>query len=280
MKIALILVALVALVAFMAVLVRLSESSFAFFPIAGETTTPLEFGLPYETISIATGDGEQLRAWAIAPAAESVAERHYVRDERRARIVYFHGNGGNLSNWAPILAGITRQGYSVLAFDYRGYGKSTGYPSERGLYRDVDAVVKHFLEGPQRGVPVVYWGRSLGAAMAAYAATVRAPDGLILESAFPDGRALVRSSPPMAILSLFSTYRFPAAQFMQRVRAPVLMMHGDGDSVVPFGLGQALFETIHEPKRFFTIRGGDHNDAAPRDPRAYWEAVGEFVAAL
>jgi fermentation-respiration switch protein FrsA (DUF1100 family) len=116
--------------------------------------------------------------------------------------------------------------------------------------------------------------------MAAYAATVRAPDGVILESAFPDVRALVRSSPPLAILSLFSSYRFPAARFMQRVRAPVLMMHGDRDSVVPFGQGQALFETIHEPKRFFTIVGGDHNDITPHEPRAYWEAVGEFVAAL
>jgi fermentation-respiration switch protein FrsA (DUF1100 family) len=84
----------------------------------------------------------------------------------------------------------------------------------------------------------------------------------------------------MAVLSLFSTYRFPAARFMQRVSAPVLMMHGDRDSVIPFGQGQALFEKISGPKRFFTIRGGDHNDVAPRDPRAYWEAVGEFVAAL
>src|SRR5207249_934320 len=207
--------ALIMLVVVIALLVRLSEPSFAFFPLAGETMTPNDFGIPHQPLSIATDDGEQLRAWAMAHAAP------------HAQIVYFHGNGGNLSIWTPVLAGIARRGYSVLAFDYRGYGTSTGHPSERGLYRDVDAIVKRFWEGPRQDAPVVYWGRSLGATMAAYAATMRAPDGLILESAFPDVRTLVRISPPMALLSLFSTYRFPAAEFMQRVRAPVLVMHGD-----------------------------------------------------
>jgi fermentation-respiration switch protein FrsA (DUF1100 family) len=84
----------------------------------------------------------------------------------------------------------------------------------------------------------------------------------------------------MAVLALFSSLRFPAAEFMQHVRAPVLMMHGDQDSVIPFSQGQALFAKVPGPKRFFTIRGGDHNDAAPPDPRAYWDAVAEFVAGL
>jgi hypothetical protein len=265
MKLALTLIAVGALIG---LVIRLTESSFAFFPLAGETTTPNDFGIPHQTLSIATGDGERLGAWAMVHAAP------------HAQIVYFHGNGGNLSIWTPILAGIARQRYSVLAFDYRGYGKSSGYPSERGLYRDVDAVVKRFWAGARQDVPVVYWGRSLGATMAAYAATIRPPDGLILESAFPDVRTLVRSSPPMAVLSWFSTYRFPAVEFMRRVTVPVLVMHGDRDSVIPFGQGQALFEKIPGPKRFFTIRGGDHNDVAPSDPHTYWEAVDGFVSGL
>jgi uncharacterized protein len=261
-------VASIAVVILIALLVRLNESGLAFFPLAGETTSPHDFGIPHQTLSIATEDGEQLRAWAMVHAAP------------HAQIVYFHGNGGNLSIWAPILTGVARQGFSILAFDYRGYGSSTGRPSERGLYRDVDAIVKQFWEGPRQHVRVVYWGRSLGATMAAYAATIHPPDGLILESAFPDVRTLVRFWPLMAVLSWFSSYRFPAAEFMQRVQAPVLVMHGDRDSVIPFGQGQALFETIPGPKRFFTIRGGDHNDAAPPDPRAYWDAVTAFVAGL
>ena len=252
----------------LALLVRLFEPRFAFFPVVGETVTPHQFGIKHDSLSIATQDGEQLRGWALVHAAP------------RAYIVYFHGNGGNLSGWAPIVAGIARQGYSVLAFDYRGYGNSTGRPTEYGLYRDVDAVVERFWSGSPQHVPVVYWGRSLGAAMAAYAATVRAPDGLILESGFPDARSLVGTSLPLAFLALFSTYRFPCAAFLQRVSVPVLVMHGDNDRVVPIGQGGALFERIAGPKRFVTIRGGDHNDLTPPDPPAYWQAVDGFVAGL
>lgn len=304
--------ALIVLLVVITLLVRLVESRFAFFPLAGETVTPNQFGIPHETLTIATDDGEQLRGWAIdahgpadhlrpdsAVPASSRSRRsasreggqgyggqeagHDVPVGPRARIVYFHGNGGNLSIWAPILAGIARQGYAVIAFDYRGYGNSTGRPTERGLYRDVDAVLERFWSGSPPKIPVVYWGRSLGATMAAYAATIRPPDGLILESAFPDVRTLARRSPPMAVLSLFSTYRFPTADFLQRGKTPgvpVLVMHGNEDRIVPIGQGRALFEKIPGPKRFFTIRGGDHNDMAPRDAHAYWEAVDGFLAGL
>jgi fermentation-respiration switch protein FrsA (DUF1100 family) len=246
-------------------LVRAVESQFAFFPQAGETTTPRQFGVQYEVLSIATDDGQQLSGWSLG-----------VQDPR-AHIVYFHGNGGNLSIWAPILAGVARQGYSVVAFDYRGYGNSTGHPTERGLYRDADAILKHFWRGPAKDKPVVYWGRSLGGAVAAYAATVRAPDRLILESAFPDVQAVIGRSLPLALLLPFSTYRFPAAAFLQKIAVPVLVMHGDRDGVIPFPLGRALFEGIPGVKQFVTIQGGDHNDVAPRDPGVYWTAVETFI---
>jgi fermentation-respiration switch protein FrsA (DUF1100 family) len=116
--------------------------------------------------------------------------------------------------------------------------------------------------------------------MAAYAATVRPPDGLILESAFPDVLTLLRTSPPMALFARLSSYRFPTASFMQAVRTPVLVMHGDSDRVIPFEQGQALFERIPGRKRFVTIRGGDHNDSSPPDERAYWDAVNGFVSGL
>jgi uncharacterized protein len=247
---------------------RLLEPRAAFFPSAGETTTPLDFGVPYEPWSIPTRDGETLRAWSL------------LNPSGRAHVLYFHGNGGNLSVWAPILASVARRGYSVVAIDYRGYGTSTGRPSERGLYRDVEAVVDRFWSQAPRDTPVVYWGRSLGGAMAAYAATIRPPDGLILESTFPDVRSLVRSSPLLAVLALLSSYRFPCAEFMEQVKRPALVIHGDRDSVIPFGQGRALFDRITGPKRFFTIHGGDHNDLEPPDPADYWRVVGDFVASL
>jgi fermentation-respiration switch protein FrsA (DUF1100 family) len=254
--------------AVVALLVRVFESRFAFFPSAGETVTPREFGVEYEALSVTARDGPRLQAWALQHPAP------------RALVVYFHGNGGNLSVWAPILTGIASQGYSVLAFDYRGYGLSTGRPTESGLYRDVDAVVERFWSGSQPSDPVVYWGRSLGVAMAAYAATRRAPDGLILESGFPDVWSLVRSVPPLMLFAPFSTYRFPSAGFLEHVTAPVLVLHGDNDRIIPIAQGRALFRRITGPKQFVTIHGGDHNDLAPPDPRAYWEAVSAFIASL
>jgi fermentation-respiration switch protein FrsA (DUF1100 family) len=197
-----------------------------------------------------------------------------------ANVVYFHGNGGNLSNWAPILAGIVRHGYSVLAFDYRGYGLSSGRPTELGLYHDTGIVVQRAWSDSLPALPTIYWGRSLGGTMAAYAATVRPPDGIILESSFPDARAVVRGSTAMVILSLFATYRFPTAEFANRAKRPVLVLHGNRDSVISFSLGQELFERLAGPKQFVVIEGGDHNDAAPRDGETYWGAVERFVESL
>jgi fermentation-respiration switch protein FrsA (DUF1100 family) len=262
-------VVVVVLIVAVAALVRLLESRFAFLPSAGDTPPPSEPGVRITAWSVATRDGERLQGWSLEP------------ESPRATVVYFHGNGGNLSVWAPILVGLARHRFAVVAFDYRGYGASTGRPTEQGLYRDVEAVVERLRTLPRRLLPVVYWGRSLGTAMAAYATTVAAPDGVILESGFPDARSVARTSPVLAVLAVFSSYRFPTAEFMRRSAAPPpsIVMHGDSDSVVPFELGRSLFASIKEPKTFMTIRGGDHNDAVPADP-AYWPQVDRFVAGL
>src|SRR5262249_48390572 len=155
---------------------------------------------------------------------------------------------------------------------------STGNPSEKGLYRDADAFVRAMWTDGDPRTPTIFWGRSLGTAVAAYAATIRRPDGLVIESGFPDGRAVVRDSLLFRFLSLFATYRFPTADFVNRARVPVLQMHGDRDSVIPFTVGQELFDRIEGPKQFLTIAGGDHNDEAPRDEAAYRGAIDRFVA--
>src|SRR4051812_36446328 len=184
----------------------------AFFPFTGETETPREYGVPFDAVTIRTSDGEQLRAWRMHATSP------------RARIHYFHGNGGNLSNWTPILAAIVKRGYSVAAIDYRGYGVSTGRPTERGLYRDADAFVRAVWTDAGAPIPTIFWGRSLGAAVAAYASTARKPDGLILESGFPTARSTVRGSPILLGLSVFASYRFPTAEYASRAQVPVLQM--------------------------------------------------------
>ena len=250
------------------VAVRALEPSFAFFPARGEDDTPAAYRIPFTAATLETADRERVHLWSL------------VHPDPIAVVVYFHGNGGNLSVWAPILAGVYEHRLTVHAVDYRGYGKSTGRPSERGLYRDVDAVVRWAAERVAPGVPVIYWGRSLGATMASYAATVRRPDGIVIESGFPDARAVLRGAPPIAFLALFSSYRFPTARFLAQVDCPVLVLHGDADSVVPYALGRQLFEGLRRSKEFVTIRGGDHNDLRPADPQAYWRAVEQFVVRM
>jgi fermentation-respiration switch protein FrsA (DUF1100 family) len=252
------------------VIVRWLEPRFAFFPRAGEDATPRDFGIEFEPVSISTRDGERLHGWWLKPPSP------------RASILYFHGNGGNLSMWAPILAGIAKRGFTLFAFDYRGYGVSTGRPTEQGLYRDVDAALDQFATRVPADRPRLYWGRSLGVVMAAYAATIHAPDGVILESGFPSARSLLRGSPLLFVLSSFASYRFPAASFLQARTSPtpVLVLHGDRDHIVPIDHGRALFEAVPQPKQFVTISGGDHDDPTPADPATYWQSVDAFISHL
>lgn len=243
------------------------EARLAFFPFKGLDETPRDRGIPYEDHRVTTADGETLHGWVLPHPSPA------------AQVLYFHGNGGNLSIWLAILEGLRRRGIAVVAFDYRGYGQSTGSPSERGLYRDTDAILDRFWGRVHRpGSPVIYWGRSLGGTLAAYAATKRAPDGLVLEGSFPSVRALVRTNLVMAVLGWFSSYRFPTADLMAGVNRPVLVIHGDADSVIPFRLGEQLFSTLRGPKHFHRIAGGDHNDASPAEPDDYWNAVKRFIA--
>jgi fermentation-respiration switch protein FrsA (DUF1100 family) len=255
-------------IAALAALVRAVQPRMAFFPTCGESATPAELRIPFEATTIRTRDGERLHAWLLP------------QERPRAFVLYFHGNGGNLSIWLPVLAGVHREGYAVAAIDYRGYGESSGRPSERGLYTDVEAALEWGATLQLTEVPILFWGRSLGATMAAYAATKTRPAGLILESGFPTARSVFRDSTLLLVLSVFSSYRFPTARYAQRAGCPVLVMHGDADRVIPFSNGRALFEALPEPKRFEIIPGADHNDLVPPDAQRYWAGVSEFVATL
>jgi uncharacterized protein len=253
----------------LAAFVRLVEPRLAFYPFPGEQVATDTLGAPIEAHTVTTADGERLRVWRLR------------RESPRAQVTYFHGNGGNLSVWSDVLVGLWQRGLDVVALDYRGYGVSTGRPSESGLYRDVDATLDAVHKGLRvANVPLVYWGRSLGATFAAYAAGRRQPDGVVLEAAFPSARAVLESSPLFWALSWFGSYRFPTAHWMRSVQCPVLVLHGDRDSVIPYRLGQRLFETLEEPKRFVTIAGGDHNDPLPPSGSTYWTALDEFLASL
>lgn len=246
------------------------EPRMAFFPTRGVQETPGAGGVPYRDVTIETADGESLHAWWLE------------RQAPRAQVVFFHGNGGNLSLWLDILLEMWRREFSVLAVDYRGYGASSGRPSERGLYRDAEAALHLFdRELRQRGAPVIYWGRSIGAPVAAHAATRVAPDGLVLETPMPEVRALLRTNPILWSLSFLSSYRFPTTELLQAYDGPLLVVHGDADSIVPFDAGKAVYERAPTAaKAFVNITGAYHNDLHLANPEFYWAAIDRFVVSL
>lgn len=248
---------------------RWLQPRMAFVPTRGVQATPAAAGLPFSELKIGTADGETLHGWWIEHPSP------------RAQVIYWHGNGGNLSLWLPVLADLRRRGFSVMAVDYRGYGASTGTASERGIYRDAEAATAYFAQYLRReGTPTIYWGRSLGCAVASYAVRHAPAEGLILESPFPDVRALFARNPIMLGLSLFSSYRFSTAQHLEDYRAPLLVIHGDADSIIPFRAGREVFERAPGPAKTFAVLGGaDHNDVHTDHP-AYWPAIDRFVASL
>ncbi|MFQ5929276.1 MAG: alpha/beta hydrolase [Acidobacteriota bacterium] len=247
-------------------LVVVLEPRLTFLPIRGLYRSPADVGIPFQEITIRTADGEKVYSWLLE------------HPESTVEVLFFHGNGGNLSLWQDFLIGLYHHSLSVFALDYRGYGKSTGSPTEEGLYRDTEALVGHFWDKVHRlDHKVIYWGRSLGGSIAAFATTIRKPDGLILEGSFPSKQSLLNHYPVLKILGIFSKYRFPTTEFLDGLSRPVLIIHGDQDSVIPFKEGQKLFEQLKTEKYFHTLPGANHNDLHLVDPKSYWESITQFI---
>jgi uncharacterized protein len=247
-------------------LVVLVQARMAFFPLPGIQRTPAAAGIAYEDVRIVTSDGVTLHGWWMEHPSP------------RAQVIYWHGNGGNLSLWLDVLADLRQRGFSVLAVDYRGYGGSSGSPSEKGIYLDADASARYFAERLRKGVATVMWGRSLGSVVAAYAASKSPPDALVLESAFPDARSLFAGNPLLLALSFLSTYRFPTSRHLTGYRGPLLVIHGDADTLIPFAGGRKVYDAAPADRKvFLALRGADHNEMYARRPD-YWPAIDAFIA--
>ncbi len=251
-------------------LVTLVEPQLTFFPYREIPETPEDLGVEYEEIFLPTSDGETICAWFLN------------RSDPLAQLVLFHGNGGNLSiGRLDFLVSLYRRRYSVFVFDYRGYGKSSGSPSERGLYLDARAAVsyfwRHLHQDPQR---VVYFGRSLGGVTAAAAAAFHPPHGIILEGAFPDKKTLLAHYPLLRLLAVFSRYRLSTIHFLRKVNCPALVIHGEYDRVVPLAVGKRLFEQLEMSKEFYLVKGAEHADQYLIGAGAYWEHLENFVRGL
>ena len=270
---------LIAVVLALKVLLLLVEPRLTFFPSAEYPLTPPDLGLPFEDVRLQTADGVEIQAWFVPglPLPDGGGRRPLT-------LLFFHGNAENLGACVP-LASLTRAyGYSLMLVDYRGFGRSDGRPSERGIYLDGEAALDH-LRGRREVDPlrIVVWGRSIGAAVAVHLAADHGPvSGVVLESPFTSARELLWDGGywPLYLLSFFGSYRFDLAGSIGRVQAPVLVVHGTEDEVVPFSLGRKLYEQAQHRKRFRAIEGGGHNDLFARHREALWGAVRRFLATV
>lgn len=267
-KSAVILRALPTLLLCIALTVMLSgciESYFLYHPYKTIISTPKSAGLDFENIFITTADRVRLNAWWVP------AERE------RGTVLFFHGNGGNISYCIDTLLILNRLRLSTFIIDYRGYGLSAGSPSEEGLYRDAEAAWKHLTE--TRGIPVnriIVFGRSLGGSVAAWLAHRTNPQLLIVESAFSNLNEMAKDFSKGLPVSAFVRSRYDTAEYVRSTRCPIMVIHSPDDELIPFRHARIIFDAIKGEKYFLSIRGS-HNEGFVRSLPLYEEALNRFI---
>jgi fermentation-respiration switch protein FrsA (DUF1100 family) len=193
-------------------------------------------------------------------------------DKADVAVLMSHGNGEDLDRLFPFLRELHGAGFSVFAYDYRGYGRSKGRPTEKGVSRDLEAAWRH-LTGPL-GVPaprVVLLGRSIGSGPTCWLASRERPGGVVLESAFTSGQRTLFPFP------IFPFDQFPNLRRIGAFRCPVLVVHGTADDVIPVRHGRALFAAAPEPKSALWVEGAGHNDIFEAAPELYLKALRDFA---
>lgn len=232
------------------------------------TIIPNTYGIPFEDAWPEASDGARLHGWWVdGRPGESV-------------VLFFHGNAGNISSRVEKLRILHGLGLSVLLFDYRGYGRSRGRPSERGLYRDAEAAYDWLVRGrridPRR---IVFFGESLGCAVATELATRHDPRALILESPFTSTVEMGRLAFPFLPVRWLVRHRYDSLAKIPRVRSPVLVMHSPEDEIVPYAMARRLFDAAAAPKSFADLRG-DHNEGFLLSGPLYPGALRSFLDSL
>jgi hypothetical protein len=229
--------------------------------------TPDEVGLAYEPVTMITDDGISLDGWFL-PAGRP-----------RGVLLFFHGNAGNISHRLDSLKIFNDLHLATLIFDYRGYGRSQGKPSEGGTYRDAEAAWRYVTEG-RRIAPqeIILFGRSLGAAIAVHLATRHTPGALIIESAFTSIPDLAAEVYPFLPARWLARFRYSAEMDLPSVSCPVLVVHSRDDEIISFAHARRLFAVANEPRELLEIRGG-HNDGYLVSRQAYMSGLDAFLKA-
>jgi uncharacterized protein len=218
------------------------EDRLVYFPTRVLVATPADYGLEYERIALRTEDGLSLMGW-VMPA------------EEKRWLVYFHGNGENVSRYLSLMPALHGLGFNLLLFDYRGYGESEGAPSEEGLYMDARAAYGFLRDRDVAPKNIYLYGFSLGTGVAVQLATEVEVAGIVLEAAYTSLPAAGRYAHPFLPTGLMRN-RYDSLGKIERIGAPILFFHARDDWTVPFSQGRELFEAANEPKAFVEVTGG------------------------
>ena len=239
------------------------QSRMLYQPRPDYAVTPQDIGLSYTPLTLESADGEKIAAW-YTPA-----------EDAKWTVLYCHGNAGNISHRLHTLLLINELGANCLIVDYRGYGQSTGKPTEQGTLIDIKTGWNWLTN--EQGVPadrIILFGRSLGGSIAAITAVEVKPAAVILESAFTSFVDAGRHYYPWLPVRLFARYDYNTIEAVKKADYPVFITHSPDDEVVPYKFGQQLFEAAPQPKLFQELQG-THNEGFYDNPQLYrdiWKA--------
>jgi pimeloyl-ACP methyl ester carboxylesterase len=241
-----------------------------YFPDTAAVPPPGSLLPGAQEIMLATEDGLTLRAWHVPPTSAG----------RGVTVLVIPGNAGSRMLRAPLARRLAAKGFAVLLLDYRGYGGNPGSPTENGLISDARAARTYLLS---HGVPVqrlIYFGESLGAAVATRLAAEQPPGGLVLRSPFTNLADVGTRQFPLLPVRLLLRDRFPVIELIGQVRVPTVVVYGTADVLVPPELSRAVAATAGSPVRTIEVAGADHNAAALNEGNDMIAAVVELAQSL
>ncbi|WP_291315919.1 alpha/beta hydrolase [Desulfuromonas sp.] len=234
--------------------------------------TPEERGLPYEEVWFPSSGGARLHGWYV-PGSPG-----------RPLVLFFHGNAANISHRVENLDYLHRLGLPVFIFDYRGFGASAGTPTgEEDIYEDARSAVAWLAGRGWSPARTVYYGRSMGAAVALQMALERPPAGLVMECSFTSLREIARHMTPVtyALVGWWGLDNmFDNLGKIDALDRPLLLFHGDSDTIAPPAMAERLFAAANEPKTFLLVPGAGHSDAWEIGGQTYRDAWLAFLSAL
>ena len=231
------------------------QKKIVFYPTRDIVITPEELSLAYEEVYLDVEDGDRIHGWYFPAAPSPATDCDSIKT-----VLFCHGNAGNISHRFETITYLAELGVNQLIFDYRGYGRSSGSPSEANVYADATAAYRWLLDkkGTKPG-DVVIFGRSLGGAVAIELASRVDCSGLIVESSFTSAMDMGKLMFPFVPVKLLLRVKFDSVNKISTCGCPVIVAHSPEDDLIPFRMGQELFERAAQPKQFVQLSGG-HNE--------------------